>query len=326
MAGLTGRERFTIIAQPDLIEQEESTLARELAWILSSLQDTLQSLKAGLEECAALLAPSEPGSTLVLSSLRSENLKGFITRVGTRIVKGDIQLRLPSVPVPRGQPSYKLSISTQPTAPTLAFEQLTTTRTLINACLDVVDATRWTGDATNADFISGQIRLLHENIQEAKAALKGWTPSQKLWYDDPVDPAAFTPALPANVSFHLCISEAAVLLHVRTLETTNSNGGTSTPLSATAAAGSVVAPSYTGFSIRDRLAGVLGGGKQIVHDEAHEVFVYKGQEVRVKEKVRVESQDPSLMAAMAKLGALERNVALARRALDVVMGRDGEEG
>ncbi|KAK1067436.1 hypothetical protein LTR33_011367, partial [Friedmanniomyces endolithicus] len=68
------------IAQPDLIEQEESTLARELAWILSSLQDTLQSLKAGLEECAALLAPSEPGSTLVLSSLRSENLKGFITR------------------------------------------------------------------------------------------------------------------------------------------------------------------------------------------------------------------------------------------------------
>ncbi|KAK0868685.1 hypothetical protein LTS02_003526 [Friedmanniomyces endolithicus] len=184
----------------------------------------------------------------------------------------------------------------------------------------------WTGDATNADFISGQIRLLHENIQEAKAALKGWTPSQKLWYNDPVDPAAFTPALPANVSFHLCISEAAVLLHVRTLEATNSNGGTSTPLSATAAAGSVAAPSYTGFSIRDRLAGVLGGGKQIVHDEAHEVFVYKGQEVRVKEKVRVESQDPSLMAAMAKLGALERNVALARRALDVVMGRDGEEG
>ncbi|KAK0254911.1 hypothetical protein LTS09_010024 [Friedmanniomyces endolithicus] len=267
--------------------------------------------------------PAQP-SCCPLSAPR--NLKGFITRVGTRIVKGDIQLRLPSVPVPRGQPSYKLSISTQPTAPTLALEQLTTTRTLINACLDVVDATRWTGDATNADFISGQIRLLHENIQEAKAALKGWTPSQKLWYDDPVDPAAFTPALPANLSFHLCISEAAVLVHVRTLEATGSNTGTSTPHSVSANPGSVAAPSYTGFSIRDRLAGVLGGGKQVVHDEAHEVFVYKGQEVRVKEKVRVESQDPSLMAAMAKLGALERNVALARRALDVVMGRDGEEG
>ncbi|TKA74254.1 hypothetical protein B0A55_05679 [Friedmanniomyces simplex] len=312
------------IAPADLLKEEENTLARELERLLSTLQDTLQSLKAGLEECAALLAPSEPGSTLVLSSLRSENLKGFITRVGTRIVKGDIYLRLPSVPIPRGQPSYKLSISSQPTAPTLALNQLTTTRTLINACLDVVDATRWTGDATNANFISGQIRLLHDNIQEAKAALKGWTPSQKLWYDDPVDPAAFTPPLPSNLSFHLSVSEAAVLLNVRTLEAAYPNTGTNTPLSA--AAGSAPAPSYTGFSIRERLAGVLGGGKPAFHDEAHEVFVYKGQEVRVKEKVRVESQDPSLMAAMAKLGALERNVALARRALDVVMGREGDEG
>ena len=36
----------------------------------------------------ALLAPEEAGSTLALSSLRSESVKGFVTRVGTRIVKG----------------------------------------------------------------------------------------------------------------------------------------------------------------------------------------------------------------------------------------------
>lgn len=36
----------------------------------------------------ALLAPDEPGSTLVLSSLRSECVKGFVTRLGTRLVKG----------------------------------------------------------------------------------------------------------------------------------------------------------------------------------------------------------------------------------------------
>lgn len=52
------------------------------------LRETLQSLKAGLEECAALLAPTENGSTLVLSSVRSESLKGLVTRVGARIVKG----------------------------------------------------------------------------------------------------------------------------------------------------------------------------------------------------------------------------------------------
>jgi hypothetical protein len=61
---------------------------RELQWLLVELQGTLQALKAGLEECSALLAPSEIGSTLVLSSVRSESLKGFVTRIGTRIVKG----------------------------------------------------------------------------------------------------------------------------------------------------------------------------------------------------------------------------------------------
>ncbi len=59
-----------------------------MQWLLESLQDSLALLKEGLEECVALLAPKEPGSTLVLSSLRSESVKGFVTRVGTKIVKG----------------------------------------------------------------------------------------------------------------------------------------------------------------------------------------------------------------------------------------------
>lgn len=66
--------------------------ARELKWLLDSLHEQLADLKSGLEECYALLAPIEPGSTLVLSSPRSESLKGHITRVGTEIVKG---VRLP---------------------------------------------------------------------------------------------------------------------------------------------------------------------------------------------------------------------------------------
>lgn len=310
----------------DLAKEEEATLLRELEWLLSSLQDTLRSLKAGLEECASLLAPQEPGSTLVLSSLRSENLKGFITRVGTRVVKGDVALRLPSLTIPRGQNAFRVSVSTQSTAPTISLNQLATVRTLINACLDVVDATRWTGDSQNANFISGQLQLLHENIQEAKAALKGWTENQKPWHEDSVRGDAFSPPLPDNLSFHFSISEAAVLLNVRILAPANSNTGTSTPITlSTNAAGQ---QSYTGFSLRERLATALGGGKPSQHDEAHEVFTHKGQEVRVREKVRVESQDPSLMAAYAKLGALERNVALSRRALAVVMGVDvdGEDG
>lgn len=127
----------------------------------------------------------------------------------------------------------------------------------------------------------------------------------------------FDPPLPSSVAFHLSISDAALVLHVRTLEVIHGGTGASTP-------NSFVTPSYSGFSIRDRLSHALGGPRAPLHDEANETFIYKGQEVRVKEKVRVESQDPSLMAAMAKLGALEHSVALSRRALDVVMGKEDE--
>lgn len=309
------------ISANSLAQEEAGTVARELEWLLSSLQDTLLSLKAGLEECAELLASKEPGSTLVLSSLRSENLKGFITRVGTRITKCDIQLRLPSIPPPKGQTSYRLSLSNDSAAPTLILDQLATVRALINGCLDVVDATRWTGDKTNANFISGQLRLLHEDIEEAKASLKGWTKHQKPWHDDPLDPRIFSPPLPANVSFHLSISEAAVLLNVRTLEAAGPNTGTNTPLSLAQVGGN----SFGGFSLRERLATALGATKPALHDEAHDTFVYRGKEIRVRDKVRVESQDPSLMAALAKLGALERTVAISCKALDVVMGKEHDD-
>lgn len=61
---------------------------RELEWLLNELHETLQNLKSGLEDCYALLAPVDPGSTLVVSTPRNEIVKGHVTRVGTRIVKG----------------------------------------------------------------------------------------------------------------------------------------------------------------------------------------------------------------------------------------------
>lgn len=300
-------------------KEQESCLERELEWLLSALQDTLQSLKAGLEECASLLTPKDIGSTLVLSSQRSESLKGFVTLVGTRLVKGDIQLRLPSLPAPRGQGSYRLSISSSPKAPSLVIEQLTSVRTLINACLDVVDATRWTGDAKNADYISSQLRLLHENIQDAKQALTGGQEGQKSWNEDTIDDKTFDPPLPHNLSLHFSIADAALVLQVRTVEALppGTSAGTATP-------NSVSSQSYSGFSLRDRLAQALGGPRAPTHDETEEIFRYKGQNVRVKDKLRVETLDPSLMAALAKLSALEHTVSLSRRALDVVMEKDEE--
>lgn len=62
--------------------------AKELEWLLEYLQETLESFKEGLEECRRLLAPTEPGSTLAVSSVRSEAVKGYVNRVGADVVKG----------------------------------------------------------------------------------------------------------------------------------------------------------------------------------------------------------------------------------------------
>jgi hypothetical protein len=119
----------------------------------------------------------------------------------------------------------------------------------------------------------------------------------------------FDPPLPPNLSFHLSISDSALVLYLRTLE---SNTPTHTP---TAFATDI---SLTGFNIRDRLFGTRHRG----HDEVGDVFTWKGDEVKVREKIRVESQDPSLMSAMAKLTSLQHEVMKWITAMKVLMGND----
>jgi hypothetical protein len=116
----------------------------------------------------------------------------------------------------------------------------------------------------------------------------------------------FDPPLPANVSFHLFVFDAALVLEIRTLEPQHAGDNSS----------------LTGFSIRSTFASALGGARAPAHDEADRTFKYKDQDVRVKDKIRVESQDPALISASAKLNALGHSVMLSRKALNIVMGRD----
>lgn len=84
-----------------LIDTATGLKKREIDWLLEELHSTLINLKHGLEDCYALLAPVDPGSTLVLSTPRNEIVKGTITRVGTRIVKG-VRYTYPAKPLPNG--------------------------------------------------------------------------------------------------------------------------------------------------------------------------------------------------------------------------------
>ena len=65
--------------------------------------------------------------------------------------------------------------------------QLTNIRTSINSCLDVIDVATWGGDATSANFVAGQLQLLHDHIQEARQALRGYSDVQTLWWENPID-------------------------------------------------------------------------------------------------------------------------------------------
>lgn len=76
-------------------------------------------------------------------------------------------------------------------------------------------------------------------------------------------------------------------------------------------------------NLGERLAYAIGAQRRLEHDEMDDVFLYRGEEVRVKEKVRVVGgADPSLLSVGAKLGALELIVKGSRVALGVLTGKE----
>lgn len=332
-----------------------ATQSRELTWLLSELQSTLKSLKSSLEETYALLAPIDPGSTLVVSTPRHEAVKGHVTRVGTRLVKGAIQLRLKTLP--------HQTLSLDPTNP-IHIPELTTLNTLLTQSVDILSfivsesaASSVKGGGSNGaksgnvdpKFLSSQLRLLSEYLAESLSLIKGPQLTDHVdapvldtaWTGSSVPPSCFNPPLPPNVSFYLTLQDASLVLYLRALE-----------------------PADAPVAFGTKFALAIGTARRLEHDEADRVFAFcpegadaqspitasgsirgnlhrtrsgghgggmgKGRgtetQVYVREKVRVESADPSLMSLSAKLGALSHTLALARRNLAVVMQEDVELG
>lgn len=79
-----------------------------------------------------------------------------------------------------------------------------------------------------------------------------------------------------------------------------------------------------GFGQRFAAAVGLRGGGRGEGGVQDEVFAYRGVNVRVRERVKVESQDPNLMAVWAKLGGLEHALGLAIKSLGMVGGAAGK--
>ncbi|KAH8156624.1 hypothetical protein CIB48_g11618 [Xylaria polymorpha] len=276
------------IAPEQLKIEEDATQARELTWLLNSLEETLLSLKQGLEECYALLAPIDPGSTLVLSTQRAELVKGHVTRVGARLVKGTIHTRLRTT-----APS---TISINPAhpihlAPLVTLHALLTQAVdLASLCFTEVERKGQRDYPATAIFLSSQLRLLAQGIDEASAILKGsptniteFKPAQSSstaitsrpstavtdasivttsssltesdWTQYSAASSSFTPPLSHLISFHVTIQDACLVLYLRALE-----------------------PADAPVNLGIKLALAIGTTRRLEHDEAEKVFMYRHRE------------------------------------------------
>ncbi|KAK3290275.1 RAVE subunit 2/Rogdi [Chaetomium fimeti] len=370
----------------------ETAERRELDWLIDELHETLTNLKHGLEDCYALLAPIDPGSTLVLSTPRNEVVKGHVTRVGTRIVKGTIHLRLRTLPhqtltINPDHPIHLTPLTTLHSLLTHSIDLLTLT--LSYSYPSATPTTPLPSDLPPPHFLSAQLRLLSQSLSEASTVLKGAPPpgDPQHWTTGSVAPSHFTPPLPqpttatsstspASLSFHLSIQDSSLVLWLRSLE-----------------------PADAPLNFGTKLALAIGTARRLEHDESEKVFGYccsgedhhhnhqphmspplapalpaispaplakipsreapapapapapvpapmgqalvplsgtrdgssssskkanKAVDVFVREKVRVESADPSLMSLSAKLSALGHTLAVARRNLAAVLGEEVE--
>jgi hypothetical protein len=341
---------------------------RELDWLLAELRETLISLKHGLEDCYALLAPIDPGSTLVLSTPRNEIVKGTITRVGTRIVKGTVHLRL------RTLPSQTLTLN--PAHP-IHLTPLTSLHTLLNHSLDLLSLTlshcyspsttpttsshptTSAPAASSAAFLSAQLRLLSQSLSESSSILKGppLTGSDPSWTTRSVSPSHFLPPLPLPpsgvppLSFHLGVQDGSIVLWLRSLEDASAPQTFGTKLAFAIGTARRLehdeADHVFGFCCGDaeggeghehgsrpasRASPSPSGNKQVTESTAAVVATSgtkvgerKEMDVYVREKVRVESADPSLLSLAAKLTALGHVLSVARRNLAAVMGEELED-
>ncbi|TEA16305.1 hypothetical protein C8034_v001633 [Colletotrichum sidae] len=326
---------FTVwppLSPEELAIRKAESLRRELEWIVGEIHETLKDIRHGLQDCYALLAPIDPGSTLVMSTQRNERVKGTITRVGTRIVKGAINLQLKTIP------SQTLILSQ---SHPIHISPLETVHTHLTECLDLLSLTTDPSPSHSPTQLAAQLRIIAASLAESSHLLKGPPLDQNdpSWQTDSCPPAHFTPPLAPNVSVHIGLQESSLVLWLRALEPVDApqNFGTKLGL----ALGTVRRLEHDEMDrpFRFSYSTVTDGGAKHKHGGAHprsgETNVSglgtpssngEANEVYVREKVRVESlPDPNLMSLSSKLIALGHTLAGARRNLAAVMGEEIDE-
>lgn len=103
----------------------------------------------------------------------------------------------------------------------IQLKALASLRTIVNSALDVVDSTLWSGPRTDANYMSGQLKLLSDYLDRGLHFLRDGSEDGtniKPWWEDSVDAKSFDPPLPDNCSFHFSLHQCALVLSVRILD------------------------------------------------------------------------------------------------------------
>ncbi|PCD43534.1 hypothetical protein AU210_002629 [Fusarium oxysporum f. sp. radicis-cucumerinum] len=309
------------VSPAELRLKASETQARELDWIVDETLEVCRDLKHGLEDCYALLAPIDPGSTLVMSTPRNEKVKGTLTRVGTRIVKGTIHLQLRTIP----PQTFSLSQSKA-----IHIQGLDALHGYLNQSIDLLAITL--SKPQDASSLASTLSILADSLSDSSAILKGppLTDSDPAWQMCSCSPDQFVPSIGPNLSFYLGLQESCIILWLRALE-----------------------PVHAHVHFGTKLGLAFGTVRRLEHDEMDTVFRYNTQgsniggskrgsarhtpepgssaaevdsnaiqEVYVREKVRVESADPSLISIQSKLSYLSHMLGQARRNIAEVLSVD----
>ncbi|KAG5744948.1 hypothetical protein H9Q72_007918 [Fusarium xylarioides] len=309
------------VSPAELRLKASETQARELDWIVDETLEVCRDLKHGLEDCYALLAPIDPGSTLVMSTPRNEKVKGTLTRVGTRIVKGTIHLQLRTIP------PQTMSLSQ---SKAIHIQGLDALHGYLNQSIDLLTITL--SKPQDASSLASTLSILADSLSDSSAILKGppLTDSDPAWQMCSCSPDQFVPSIGPNISFYLGLQESCIILWLRALE-----------------------PVHAHVHFGTKLGLAFGTVRRLEHDEMDTVFRYNSQgsniggskrgsarhtpepgssaaevdsndiqEVYVREKVRVESADPSLISIQSKLSYLSHMLGQARRNIAEVLSVD----
>ncbi|KAF9431187.1 hypothetical protein BGZ76_000520 [Entomortierella beljakovae] len=92
-----------LITLQDELAEEEKVLRNEQEWFLTTQVkpslDAIQKALLACQEAVRLQDDAKGALTLAISSTNNDTLKGFVTLAGSFIVKGDLTVKLPKLPV-----------------------------------------------------------------------------------------------------------------------------------------------------------------------------------------------------------------------------------